>query len=138
MSFKVVEATTDADLEALVRCEFDSYENPICNLKQLFFPAENSSPEAREAAIQSAVKRQTHWHRSDPTSVWLKVVDETSGAVVGGACWHVYDADPYSTDSDEECDWWAAGEDRDIANGLMAQFLTPRMTWMKKPHVCKC
>jgi hypothetical protein len=138
MPFKLTELASDSEFDELVRCEFDAYENPICNLKQLFFPIQGSSlsSAARDAAIADAVKRQTLWHRSDPTSKWIKVIDEESGQLAGAACWHVYPADPYAVESDEQCDWWPAGEDRNAANALMEQFLTPRMTFMRKPHVC--
>lgn len=136
MSFKLSEIVSDAEFDELARCEFDAYENPACNLKQLFFPIVGSLPSAREDAIKEAVERQTMWHRADPTSKWIKVVDSESGKMAGAACWHVYEADPYAVVPEDECDWWAVGEDRNIANALMEQFLTPRMTYMRRPHVC--
>lgn len=136
MAFKLTVVTSDTEFDELVRCEFDAYESPQCNLKQLFFPIQDSSPTARDAAIKDAVKRQTHWHRSEPTSQWIKVIDEESGNIAGAACWHIYETNPYTVVSNEECDWWPAGEARNIANALMSQFLVPRMTYMSKPHVC--
>lgn len=86
MAFKLTVVTSDTEFDELVRCEFDAYESPQCNLKQLFFPIQDSSPTARDAAIKDAVKRQTHWHRSEPTSQWIKVIDEESGNIAGAAC----------------------------------------------------
>jgi hypothetical protein len=103
MGFKLSALVSESEFEDLVRCEFDAYENPVCNLKQLFFPIQGSSTTARATAIEDAVKRQALWHKSDPTSKWIKVVDEESGQLVGAACWHVYEEDPYKVESDEEC-----------------------------------
>ncbi|KUI55417.1 hypothetical protein VP1G_02845 [Cytospora mali] len=134
MPLKLVHLESDDEFDALVRCEFAAYETPTCKLKKLFPP---SPPQAnRKATIQAAVQRQTAWHRGDPTSQWLKVFDtDDNDQLVGAACWHVYDTDPYAVESDEECDWFPKGEERDIGNALMGQFVTPRMTYMRKPHV---
>ena len=137
MPFKLAEVSTDAEIAALAAAEFDAYETPDCKLKQLFFPVVGDDSAAREAAIADAVKRQTLWHHADPSSTWIHVLDEDTGRVAGAACWHIYDADPYATTSDDECDWWPEGEDRTVANGLMGQFLTPRATYMRKTHACK-
>lgn len=134
MPLKLVHLESDDEFDALVRCEFVSYETPPCKLKELFFPPQ----ENQEATIQAAIKRQTAWHRGDPTSYWLKVVDtDADNKLLGAACWHVYETDPYAAESDEECDWFPKGEERDIGNTLMGQFVTPRMTYMRKPHICK-
>ncbi|KAJ5243555.1 uncharacterized protein N7469_001882 [Penicillium citrinum] len=135
MPFKLTVVASDSEFDELVRCEFDAYENPQCNLKNLFFPTHGPSPTARNRAIQDAVKRQKHWHRSDPSSQWIKVIDMESGKIAGAACWHIYETNPYTVTSDEECYWWPTGEARNIANALMGQFLFPRMAYMNKPHV---
>lgn len=134
MPLKLVHLESDAEFDALVRCEFAAYETPHCKLLELFFPPQGD----REATIRSAVERQTAWHRGDATSQWLKVIDtDNSDRVLAAACWHVYDTDVYAAESEDECDWFPKGEERDIANALMGQFLTPRSTYMRKPHVCK-
>lgn len=134
MPFKLVHLESDDEFDAVVRCEFTAYSTPPCKLKELFFP-----PKANlEATIQEAIQRQTAWHRGDPTSYWLKVIDtDDNDKLLGAACWHVYETDPYAVESDEECDWFHKGEERDIGNALMGQFVTPRMTYMRKPHICK-
>lgn len=138
MALKLVEVVTDDEFNDIVRCEFDSYDTPVCKLKDLFFPIKGeATAENRDIAIAEATKRQTLWHRSDPSSLWIKVVDEENGKVAGAACWHIYDANPFAEPAEGECDWWPAGEHRDMANTLMGQFMTPRMTWMAKPHVRK-
>jgi hypothetical protein len=134
MPLKLVHLESDDEFDAIVRCEFVAYETPPCKLKELFFPPQVT----REATIQEAKQRQTAWHRGDPTSYWLKVIDtDDNDKLLGAACWHVYEADPYAVESDEECDWFPKGEERGIGNALMGQFLTPRMTYMRKPHICE-
>jgi len=135
MPFNLLELTSDSDFEELVQVEWDSYETPYCNLIRLFFPIFGEGAEGRTEAMKEGIQRQTAWHKGDPTSHWVTVTDTDSGKMVGAACWHVYESNPYATESDEECDWYAKGEDRDMANMLMGQFLTPRMTYMTKPHI---
>ncbi|KAK5993516.1 hypothetical protein PT974_06948 [Cladobotryum mycophilum] len=135
MPLKLSEVTLDSEFEELTRCQFDAFESPDCRLTELFFPRKGPSPDARDATIQAAAQSQAAWHRADPTSIWLKVMDEDSNKLVGAARWHVYEADPYAVAEEGECDWWPEGEDRNMANVIMEQFLTPRMTYMRKPHV---
>ena len=136
MGLQLHEVTADADFRDIIEVEWASFDRPVCRLRPLFFPILGSGEQARAAAIEEGIERQLAWHKSDPTSHWIKVVDDASEKVAGAACWHVYDSNPYATESDEECTWWPEGEDREMANGLMAQFLTPRMKFMAKPHMC--
>jgi hypothetical protein len=137
MPLKLVHHESDNDFDAIVRCEFAAYNSPPCKLKELFFPPRATE----EATVQEAKQRQAAWHRADPTSHWLKVIDTDDGdRILGAACWHVYEQDPYADSGSDEaggCNWFAEGEDREVANALMAQFVTPRMTYMRKPHVCE-
>ena len=139
MSFKLTELTNDAEFPEVARVEHAAYDEPFCKLKQLFFPIRGSAPEDRERAIEDTIKRQWAWHRADPSSKWLKVVDEETRKVVGAGQWHIYESDaPFSGGEDEECDWFPAGEERDAANRCMEQFMNPRIKWMSKPHMCLC
>ena len=136
MSFNVTELTADGDFEELVRVEFASFEQPYSRLIRLFFPIFGDGPDARAASIKESVERQIYWHKEDPTSHWIKAVDDETGKIAGAAYWHVYKENPYATHSNEECTWYPPGEGREMANSLMGQFLTPRMKYMAKPHVC--
>lgn len=135
MPLKLVRLESDDEFDELVRCEFAAFEMPHIKLLDLYFPRLNG----REAAIQSAIKLQSAWHRASPTSTWLKVIDtDNDDQVVGGACWHVYDTDPYAVASQVDCNWFPSGEERDMANHLYnKQIRGPRTTYMRKPHVCK-
>ena len=136
MPFELSEVTADADFEELIRVEWLSYEQPYCRLIRLFFPILGADPDAQATALEESIDRQLRWHKEDPTSRWIKVVDSENKRIAGAACWHVFEKNPYDVESEDECTWYPAGESRDLANSLMRQFLTPRMKYMAKPHVC--
>ena len=136
MRFETSEVDANADFDELVRVEWDSYERPYCRLIRLFFPISGHGSDARAAALKESTQRQLDWHNADPTSHWIKVVDNETGRIAGAACWHIYEENPYGAQSDEECTWYPAGEAREMANSLMGQFLTPRVKYMAKPHIC--
>lgn len=136
MHFETTEVSANADFDELVRVEWESYEQPYCRLIRLFFPLLANGSDARVEALKESTERQLQWHNGDPTSHWIKVVDTETGKIVGAACWHIYEENPYSTQSDEECTWYPAGEAREMANSFMGQFLTPRTKYMAKPHIC--
>ena len=135
MPFETTELSSNADFGELVRVEWESYEQPYCRLIRLFFPVLDNGPDARAKAMEESTERQLQWHNGDPTSHWIKVVDTKTGRIIGAACWHIYEENPYSTQSEEECTWYPAGEAREMANSLMGQFLTPRTKYMAKPHI---
>ena len=136
MHFEITEVTADTDFDELVRVEWESYERPYCSLIRLYFPLRDNGSDARAAALKESIQRQIEWHNGDPTSHWIKAVDTETGRIAGAACWHIYEENPYSTQSDDECTWYPAGEPREMANSLMGQFSTPRTRYMAKPHIC--
>ena len=138
MPFTLTELKEDAEFEDLVKVEWASYETPLCRLIRLFFPLHGQGPEARAVALKESTERQIGWHRGDASSRWIKVIDTDTGRLAGAACWHIFESDPYAEPSEEECTWYPAGADREMANDLMEQFMTPRMTYMGKPHMCMC
>ena len=127
MGLQVQEVTVDADFREIIEVEWASYDQPVCRLRPLYFPILGSGEGARAAAVQASAERQLAWHKSDPTNHWIKVIDDATGKVVGAAWWHIYENNPYATESDEGCTWWPEGEDREMANSLMTQWVAPRM-----------
>ncbi|KAG7005853.1 hypothetical protein G7Y79_00017g042350 [Physcia stellaris] len=136
MPFELAEITADSEFRELVEVEWAAYEKPLCKLLNLFFPTRGIDPDSRASALQEGVERQSGWHNNDPTSHWVKVVDRETGRLVGAACWHVYTKNPYSAPADDECTWFPAGEEREMANSLMGQFVASRKKYMAKAHVC--
>lgn len=137
MTFEGVDTVRDADFDELIRVEWASYEQPYSRLIRLFFPILGPGPEARAAALKESTERQLSWHKEDPTSHWIKVVNSETGKIIGAAEWHVYEENPYASQTDEGCTWYPEGEGREMANSLMGQFMAPRMKYMAKPHLCK-
>lgn len=137
MGYKLVRIEDDFDFYELARVEREAYESPYETIIDFLFPIGGPKSISREDSIKEAAERQIRWHHADPTSVWLKVVDEVSGELLGAGLWHMFDEDPYAVPSEDECDWFDEGEERNIANGLMGQLFTPRMTYMRGPHLCK-
>lgn len=136
MPLEVADVNVEKDFDELVRVEWTSYEKPYCSLLRLFFPIHGSGAGARAAALKESAERQIGWHEGDPTSNWIKVVDNDTGKIAGAACWHIYKENPYATRSDVDCTWYPPGEGREMANSLMSQFLTPRKKYTAKPHIC--
>ena len=81
--------------------------------------------------------RAIFWHRADPTSHWLKVVDSETGAVLGGGRWSIYEANPYDHHEKLEATWWAEGAPRKVATECLDQFLATSAQHMNKPHACE-
>jgi len=135
MPLKLLEMQDESEFPAVIQAEWEAFETPYCHLLPLFFPTHGMKPDARTEAMKAGCERQTHWFKGDPTSRWVKVIDTETGRVAGGALWHVFTENPYAKPDDEEISWWAKGEDREMATLLFSQFLTPRMTYMAKPHV---
>ena len=81
------------------------------------------------------------WHRADPTSHWIKVVDENTGAVVGGGRWALYEKEqgnPYEGHGGGvEASWWPEGTPRKVASGYLNEFLATSAKLMGRPHACE-
>lgn len=135
MDFNVSEVVEDAEFKELIQCLIDAFEEPPSKLLQLFIPSCPSDD--AQATLAEAVERFSLWHRSDPTSTWIKVTDSETGKLLGAANWNIYDTNPYAEGSHSECYWWPEGPGRDAANALMHQLTTPRTMYMSKPHVCE-
>ena len=117
--------------------DWASYELPYFRLIRLFFPILGNGPEARAASLEASIERQLSWHKEDPTSRWIKVIDHETEKIAGPACCHNNEEDPYSDQSEGECTCFPGGESREMTNSLKGQFLTPRMKYMAKPHKCE-
>ena len=129
---------TDEEFKEVICSERISHETPYNPIFTLFCPVLGSHQTAREESIAEAQVRQLKWHRSDPSSHWIKVVDEdNAGKVVGATLWHVYGYNPYARPSEMEmiCCWWPKGPKRAMADQAMGQLMKPRVTRMNKPHL---
>ena len=138
MTLKLQEVTSDSEFDDIVPLQWTSYETPFNPFLILFCPTRGTGPTAREESMQESKERQAQWHHADPSSHWIKVVDD-AGTVIAAAQWNVYDSDPFAKRSEEPFTayWWPEGEGRQFAEAALGQWLGPRMERMRKPHLRK-
>lgn len=137
MPLELRHVKSDSEFNELVQCECESYEDPFNGFYLLLRPDRGSSPKGREG-FKELRDRQIAWHKHDPTSTWLKVVDTDIGdKVVGGACWNTFLENPYSQPMEHplEATWWPEGEPREFANKLLDDWLQHRSRKMNRPHM---
>lgn len=138
MRLSLQEVSWDDEFKEIVHCERTAYETPYNGVFTLFCPVIGNHESARAEALEEAENRQRQWHKSDPTSHWIKVVDEDNGdKVAGAALWHIYEASPYAKPPEHEmtCYWWPEGPKRAMADQAMGQMVGPRIERMNKPHL---
>lgn len=139
MSLQRREVTSDAEFNDLVRCKWASFDTPHNGFHKLFWPIRGTGPTAREDSIQESIGRQIRWHRADPSSHWIKVVDTDLDMVVGGAQWIVYESNPYveakTNRGKISADWWPEGEGREFAEAALWMWIAPRIERMRRPHL---
>jgi len=129
------EFSAEGVFKDIIDALWESYEHPPTRLLNLFYPIQGDGPEAHAARIKDSCIRQLHDHQKNPSSHWIKIVDTGTGEIAAAAQWFIFEQNPYASDYDEEITWWPEGEERDFATALFIQFLTPRMTYMQKPHM---
>lgn len=69
---------SDSEFNELIQCECESYEDPFNAFYLLLRPDRGSLFKGREG-FKELRDRQIAWHRHNPTSTWLKVVDTDIG-----------------------------------------------------------
>ncbi|KAL8687268.1 MAG: hypothetical protein Q9218_006507 [Villophora microphyllina] len=132
----LLEVKLDDDFPDLIECEWVSYETPYNGFFQLYCPTTGNGPNARAESMKESTERQLAWHKEDPTSIWLEVVDNESGKVVGAAQWNIHSSNPYPNGiEDTDAFWWPDGEGRKFASMALEQWYAPRGQRMRKPHI---
>lgn len=97
MPLELRHVKSDSEFNELIQCECEceSYEDPVNSFYLILRPNQGSSPKGRDG-FKEWRDRQIAWHRNDPTSTRLKVVDTDIGdKVIGGACWNTFQENPY-------------------------------------------
>lgn len=136
MGLKLIEVKDDEEFDELFQVWRAAFTNPGTKLWKLF-TADGISNVDSQPGRPEYVERFIAWHRVDPTSTWLKVIDDSNGMVLGGGRWSIYRAKPYDTSQNADASWWPAGIQREIASQCLAQFLATSDELMNRPHVCK-
>jgi hypothetical protein len=137
--FILKEINPAEDFPELARVMLASYEDPPSTLYNLFCPVlGDGGPAARSAALAEHAERLADWHRSDPASVWHKVVDAATGEIVAAALWKVHETAPFPDGEQHamEAYWYPAGGQRDFATQAVALFEEPRARMGNRPQVC--
>lgn len=130
----------DADFPELIAVEHLSFTTPEQHFFYLFgvLPADESDSAAQAASVKELTGRQLEWHKSDPTSVWHKVVDTATGEIVGGALWKINEVDPYAAGEEHlEAYWYPEGGQRRFVTDALGRFEAPRAEMARRPHVCE-
>ena len=140
MTLRLSECVRDDEFDALFRAFRDGFTSPGNALWPIFSGDwQPDDKAAREAALSKFTARMLSWHRADPTSTWLKVVDETTGAVVAGGRWSIFsEGRPYDGHGPLEATWFPEGDARLIASSLLNDFLSSASRNANRPHACKC
>ncbi|MCJ1310492.1 hypothetical protein MMC25_004156 [Agyrium rufum] len=139
---------------ALIKCMWESYEDPPQSLFHLFCPILGIGCGARARAIEESTKRMQAWHDAEPESYWQKVVDVESGKIVAGALWKIYKKNPFvkyningsggsgidenggaAHGGEEGAYWWPKGSRRNYVNQALEQFEKPQMELAARPHL---
>lgn len=138
MPLRLETVTDENDIYELTACQCLSFDNPPQPFHSVFFPVLGHGPDAREEAVREFALRQTELHKYDPTSHWQKIVDSDTGELVGGALWKICESNPFKElDEPVVADWHPEGPQRDFMTQALQQFVTPRVTMIPRPHVCK-
>lgn len=97
-----------------------------------------NGPDARASSMQECKKRQLAWHKEDPFSHWLKIVDTGTQNIIGCAQWNILKTNPYEIGRDDtSAYWWPEGEGRNFASTALEQWFGPRDKILNTPHLCK-
>lgn len=138
MTFNLVEVKQDEEFLPLWLAFREGFTEPGNALWPLFMgdwrPDEAS---ARESALHESCSRFLSWHRADPTSTWLQVIDEDTGEIVAGGRWAIFTERPYDNHGHMEATWYPSGKPREVATKFLNQFLGTACRNANRPHACK-
>ena len=135
MGFAVLEVQQSDEFDELFRVFRASFKDPGTTFWSLFTADYRPDPVHEEAALRKTTQRMISWHCLDPDSHWIKVVDESTGKVVGGGRWAFHETgNPYDEDGDTEATWWPEGKPREVATGYLNQFSATKAKHMNRPH----
>ncbi|KAI0177076.1 hypothetical protein BJ166DRAFT_572942 [Pestalotiopsis sp. NC0098] len=126
MPLKICHVTTDEEFKSVVEVEVEAYSNPYNGVFEI----------TRGTSQEECYSRQLSWHKSDPSSHWLYVVDGESGQVLGGAQWNIHRTNPYEVSQPMRTAYWLPdGPLKQIGDQLIRSLRTHRPSHMSKPHI---
>ena len=128
---------SQADFPPLINCLWESYESPPQGLFRLFCPINAVGATDRESALKESTDRLWDWKTSDPDTYWQKVIDTTTGNIVGGALWKLHNKNPHDDPETLDPYWQPEGGERDFTAQALAQHEEPRECLATRAHVCE-
>ncbi|KAE9577267.1 hypothetical protein CGCF415_v001176 [Colletotrichum fructicola] len=138
MRLVLQEVKTDEEFVPLIAALREGFANPDTAVWRLFMGDwRPDDPAAREAALVEATERMRAEHRADPTSTWLKVIDDETGQIVAGGRWSFFERggpNPYDGHREVEATWFPEGEPRWVASLLLNNFLERAVRNANRPH----
>ncbi|KAJ3951994.1 hypothetical protein N0V92_011578 [Colletotrichum tropicale] len=110
MGLVLLEVKTDEEFVPLIAALREGFANPDTAVWRLFMGDwRPDDPAAREGALAEATARMRAEHRADPTSTWLKVVDDETGQIVAGGRWSFFERggpNPYDGHREVGATWF--------------------------------
>lgn len=134
MSFKLDDVDLEADFDELMAVMWAAHDDPPQPFFRLFCPIINGD---REASLKESAARLLKWHQHDPLARWLKVVETSSGKLVGGAWYKIYRENPFAHPEEEVVDWYPDDSSRDYVGQAIGQMDGPRERKAARPQVCE-
>lgn len=137
MGLTLQEVFQDSDFTELISCLRAVFTSPGTPLWPLSSADYRPDPALQQVTLEETTNRLLTWHQHDPTSHWLKIVDDESGKIVGGGRWALYEngsGNPYEGHGEMEATWFEEGDRRDLASGCLNQFLGTSARLMNRPH----
>lgn len=102
----------------------------------LLHPVLGCTEADHQASIAADKDRNWQKHICTPASNWFLAVETGTKKVVGGAQWLVNTSNPFPNDAERvEADMWPVGPYRDFATEFLNQYILPKKSWMRRPHL---
>ncbi|PSN67455.1 hypothetical protein BS50DRAFT_600835 [Corynespora cassiicola Philippines] len=127
-----INVNVETDFDELITCEWESYEQLFQSFFRLFCPVYDSG---REDSLKQSIATQLEWHKPDPHAHWLKVMEKSTGKIVGGAWYKIYTEDSFTDVEEEVVDWYPEDSTREFVSQASEQLDTPRMLYANRPQV---
>lgn len=137
--FKVCPVNLLEDWDELFETYWHSWAQPLQALGELTFPYLGTDTPAERESFEKLKKIYLSTALDHPSRIhWVKCVDLTTAAIIGGACYEVYYSNPYRAGRPV-----ASGTGFEQESGLQAlskamheQLLDWRIRLMSDAHIC--
>lgn len=140
MVLKLYELKEDHEFRPLVEAFRKGFIDPGHALWPLYTADLKPYNDAHvQEVLEECTQRFIEWHHHDPTSVWVKVVDEDTGEIAAGGRWSIYKTtggNPYDDFPVFEASWFPGGDLRTVASKLINEFLASAVKHSNFPHAC--